>query len=248
MDERELSGGAACGGAMMGGILLLLVGAIALSAGPPEEQEVLISSEHIGGKYDASLEYWKIKSRFNESWTHSYGISYTKDGTKLHGYFPQEMRGALDYLRTNTSEGSVVFSWWDYGHAVRGYAEREPVLDGPSESMRSSVADPSRVSHWESGAKVSTVASAFTGRDLNGSIQVVKTYGAHYVMVSKNDALKAWAMFQAAGNDPGQYADGTGLKVGAADTLIYKLLYGQAVAGLDAAYQDADTTIFRVTG
>jgi asparagine N-glycosylation enzyme membrane subunit Stt3 len=99
----------------------------------------LTVSENVGGKYQSRIEIIEKDPRGFDVGK----IFYVKDGVEHSGYWGVNMRNALEWIKNSTPEDAVFLNWWDYGHMIVGYAERESVSKNPSSEALISVRDPS---------------------------------------------------------------------------------------------------------
>ena len=80
------------------------------------------SVENVGGKYNVTL-----------SWGEKYGEVEYMDEVGMHSrIFLVKMRSGLDWIKANTPENATFLCWWDNGHMLKGYAERNTVVMNPS--------------------------------------------------------------------------------------------------------------------
>lgn len=97
-----------------------------------------LREEYIGGKYQCRLGIsGEDPQGFEVGW-----LFYVKDGVEQNGYFNAYLRNALDWIKLDTPESAVFLNWWDYGHMIVGYSEKESVIKNPSEEALVSVRDP----------------------------------------------------------------------------------------------------------
>ena len=209
-----------------------------------EGKELPTSSEYVGGKYNVTL------SSFKDG--HS-EIRYT-DENGLHSemYFESQMKTGLDWIKDNTSENSTFLCWWDYGHSIKGYAERNVVNRNPShewiEMVASARTDPTAVKEFDSNEKLVDVAKALATSNNTETIQIMEKYGAKYIVVYKDDSLKAPWMYKVASLDPtdyqGQLQDSTwGFNDRGRQTMISRLLDDRDT-GFTLVYQDTAMKIY----
>lgn len=152
--------------------------------------------ENAGGKYNATISLWE-----------GYGeLEYTdEDGTHSETYFMVEMRNGLDWIRTNIPETSTFLCWWDYGHMIKGYAERNVIVRNPSIETVECVCDPSSITEFDPHERVLDVATAFTTSSSNEMLQIMQKYNANYIVVTSDDLIKTPWMFRIAELDETEY-------------------------------------------
>lgn len=169
---------------------LLYVGFKKEGIGPPE------TVENVGGKYNATISLWE-----------DYGeLEYTDEGGKHSGmYFMVEMRNALDWIKGNTPENATFLCWWDYGHMIKGYAERNVVVRNPSEETIECVADPGSITEFDPHERVLDVAKAFSTSNSTEMLQIMEKYNVTHIVVCTDDLLKSFWMYKFAGLEPTDY-------------------------------------------
>ena len=203
--------------------------------------------EYIGGQYNLEL---VLEEHAYEGQTYVWKkIRYVKDGEVIepNQVLPDDMRPGLDWLRENTPENAVVLSWWDYGHAIRAYSEREPIADSPSaEIMTTTVSqflgkDPSEIEcptcilH----GMILDIGNALVTEDPNELIGVMSKYGASVLYVHESDREKSYSIYIGIGEDPVQ-TDSDGFS----RTILGKALQEEEIEGLSKAYSDATCRIY----
>ena len=212
-------------------------------------KDVLMDTEHIGGKYDGRLEHWK--EYHHGGWHDRYEIHYTVGKKDYYGIFLPEMRAALDWIKENAGENETILCWWDYGHAIRGYTGRNVVIYAPSRSLENTIVDPSSIKEWEDEEEVRKVAQALVATETTATISIMKEYNASYLITAYRDAAGiAAAFFQAADLEPSDYVRRTNgvPRLEPTDagrlTLIYRIWAGENIPGLELTYSDIHTRIY----
>jgi len=155
------------------------------------------------------------------------------------------MRPGLDWLKQNTPENARIMSWWDYGHAIRAYSEREPVVDAPSkESLVTTVSKhlgnspdemecPGCVPH----EILRDVASLLLTKDTNHAVEIMNKYNAVYLYVHSDDRIKKGAFFIILEQEQDSISE----------TLLGNALTGDLEAGFDLVYEDSIAFIYRLS-
>ena len=226
---------------------------------PSPKNSELVSTDHIGGKYDASIEHWKT---YNPQLGYDVGddmVTYTINGTKHTGSLNPEVMDALAWIKINTEANATIMSWWDYGHSIRGLAERNTVLANPSKNMMDSIADPSSIKEWDDQAQVEKVGKAFAADNVSTTISIMKDTGAKYLLTNSRDALGiSYVFFTAAGLDPNDYFKYEEQKnpyiqppspeptAKGRQTTLYKIWLGSDLPGLTLVYSDLNTRIYKI--
>jgi asparagine N-glycosylation enzyme membrane subunit Stt3 len=211
-----------------------------------KSRELPISVDYVGGRYNVTL------SLFRDG--HS-EIKY-EDETGNHSemYFESQMRTGLDWIRNNTPENAIFLCWWDYGHSIKGYAERNVIARNPSHEWIEMVAiartDPGAIKEFDSNEKVVDVAKALATSNSTETSQIMEKYDAAYIVVYKDDLLKAPWMYKVAGLDPMNYQvqlqNSTWvLNETGKQTMISRLLDNRDT-GFTLVYQDASMKVYKI--
>ncbi len=211
-----------------------------------KSKELPTSFDYVGGKYNVTL------SVFRDG--HS-EIEY-EDETGNHSemYFEPQMRTGLDWIINNTSENAVFLCWWDYGHSIKGYAERNVIARNPSHEWIEMVAiartDPNAIKEFDSNDKVVDVAKALAANNSPETQQIMEKYGATYIVVYKDDLIKTPWMYKVAGLDPMNYRtqfqnSSWVLNEAGKQTMISRLLDNQDT-GFALVYQDASMKVYKI--
>jgi hypothetical protein len=175
-------------------------------------------------------------------------MEYTdEDGTHSEMYFDVEMRSVLDWIRENTPENATFLCWWDYGHMLKGYAERNSVVKNPSKETTWMVVDPSSITEFDSHDRIVDVAIALATNDTDEMSQIVEKYGVTYVLVSVDDLLKAHTFFGVVGLEWTDYLESQDSSFEFTDagkqTMIARLLENRDT-GFTLVYEDQEITIY----
>lgn len=171
-------------------------------------------------------------------------IVYEKDGEIIDPdqRLPDSMRPGMQWLKENTPADAVIMSWWDYGHAIRAYAEREPVVDAPSrEALTTTVSkhlgkDPGEIEcdgcipHGE----LQEIARLLLTEDDSEAVSIMEKYGATYLYIHMEDEAKSVAMFIILEEE--QRPRG--------GTVLGRALTGEAIEGFALAYEDDISRIY----
>ncbi|MBU0456642.1 MAG: hypothetical protein ABH824_05575 [Nanoarchaeota archaeon] len=221
-------------------ILILITGCTK----EPEVQLKVTGTEEIGGKHNLTL----IKTEVtigNKSSTMK-KIQYVKDNKVIDPdqTLPDEMRPALDWLKENTPTDAVIMSWWDYGHAIRAYSEREPVIDAPSkEILTTTVAKYLGKSSEEVNCDSCTaheviqdVARLFLSESSNEAIVIMKKYSANYLYVNVDEKEKSIAFYTALGKEKEEISN----------TILNKALQRDLIEKFKLVYSDDTTRIYEL--
>jgi len=171
-------------------------------------------------------------------------IVYEKDGKLVvpDQILPDNMKPGLQWLMENTPEDSVVMSWWDYGHAIRSYAKREPVVDSPSrEALTTTVSkylgkDPAEIEcdTCVDNEMLREIAELFLTENASRAAELMEKYNAQYLYVHVEDEEKSFAMNIILGEEeiPENY-------------LLGRFLAEETVEGFSLMYEDAVCRIYR---
>jgi len=144
-----------------------------------------LKEEVVGGTYNVKL---IIEGNDTRGFEYGY-IVYTKGGVEHIGYYNSYLRNALDWIKTNTPENSTFLCWWDYGHMICGYAERESIVKNPSKEALVSVADKYKptIKELDPHEKILDVAHALTTTNENVIKEIMEKYDANYILLTTED-------------------------------------------------------------
>ena len=229
---------------------LLYLGGGAGNTGPKEGDRQFIGAEPVGGPYNASIEHWT--GFWHGEWWDYYTIVYTYNGSVINGSIQLEMRPALDWIRANTTLNDTVVAWWDYGHAIRGYAGRDAAIYMTSKNFVDTIADRNKSGRpWESEEKVRTVSEILLSQDETQLRQGMSYFNASYILTTQRDSSGiAYAVLLGAGKNPDDYLrTENGIyfpKDSAKDMLLFKLWAGGDFNGTRVVYRDINTIILEL--
>ncbi|MDY6771655.1 MAG: hypothetical protein SV186_06930 [Candidatus Nanohaloarchaea archaeon] len=133
-------------------------------------------------------------------------IVYNWSGRQYVGPFIREVKPALDWLRVNSPANATVAAWWDYGPAIRGYANRSVVAFTPSAwAYRYTVSDSSggwNTSRGElaNASKIRDLARLFVSNSSQEVVDTMQQYGVDYLILTAQDTAKYTAISMVAHN------------------------------------------------
>ena len=201
---------------------------------PTEGDTKLISVEPLGGKYNASIQY--KQNYHNGVWGNYTEIKYSKNGNEHSGAYLPSMKEALDWIKSNTSEGCTVLCWWDYGHMVVGYAEREAIAVFSSLALKDTIGEFKGLDEtekqnyiaereWESNETLEEVAEILTTENIssNATMELIEKYNISYILTRSYDAHISNIFFDACGKNPDEYMVDTTPNEKGNQTLIFKM-------------------------
>jgi hypothetical protein len=207
---------------------------------PANTEDQPIDFENVGGKYDANITYYEDHAMIEYS---------DEEGLHSDMVFMDEFKNAFDWIKTNTPEESVFLCWWDYGHMIKGYAERNVVIRNPSEEILDTVADPSGVKEFDSHARILDVATALTTDSYYEMTQILEKYGVTHILTPSRDIIIAWIFFDIAGLGWTDYLDsqdsGFEFTEAGMQTMISKLLDNRELPH-NLIYEDSEIKIYEV--
>jgi asparagine N-glycosylation enzyme membrane subunit Stt3 len=212
-----------------------------------------LREEYVGGRYNCRIGITGEDPRGFEVGK----IFYVKGGVEHEGYYNEYLRDALDWIKTNTPENAVFLNWWDYGHMIVGYSERDSVVKNPSEEALVSVADPTRFEELDPHEMIVDVAKALTTTNESETVAIMEKYGATYLLVTVEDGKgKPYWIFHFAGLDFADYMNiswqGSDLPFDpnqynelGKETVIYRVLIQAEISGLTQIYSDGNVKIYK---
>jgi len=201
-----------------------------------------ISTDKIGGKYDATV----------TRWTDRVQLTYTdQTGEHTSNYFDDNLKDGLNWINTQTPENTTILAWWDYGHMITAVGQRSTVARNPSQEILASISDSSTIKEFDSNDKIVDIAQALITDNPATLREIMGKYNADYVMVCKDDELKATWMCKVAGLNSSDYIFSDGPMMKFTDigkiTMLAKLLDNKDT-GLTLVYQDAQMKIYQLAG
>jgi asparagine N-glycosylation enzyme membrane subunit Stt3 len=212
----------------------------------------VLRREYVGGKYQCRIE---ITGEDPEGFDVG-RIFYVKNGVEHRGYWGENFRGTLGWIKNNTAESAVFLNWWDYGHMIVGYAERDSVSKNPSNEALVSVGDPSEFKELDDHGIIVDVAKALTATDENETLATMDEYNATYVLVAAIDGKgKVGWLFNFAGRNFIDYYNSSWIPKLPFDEDMYnelgkqivlcRILSNAQIPGLTRVYSDGNFTICR---
>jgi asparagine N-glycosylation enzyme membrane subunit Stt3 len=211
--------------------VIIIAAVVAVSFQPQQ-----ITTDTIGGRYNAVVTYWADHSQ----------LVYT-DETSQHtlNFFDHNMKTGLLWINSSTPENATVLCWWDYGHMIKAVGERAVVVRNPSEEILNSVGDQSSIKEFDTNQKILDAATALTTSNESETLQIMEKYNATYLMVEKDDATKAIWIYRIAGLNETKYVTTEGFTDLGSNTMIARLLDNRDTGGFTQVYSDEYMKIYR---
>lgn len=100
---------------------------------------------------------------------------------QFNGGYPTDWPDALAWLKANTTEDSIIVSWWDYGYWIEAMAERTTMADGATQTEK----------------QIANIGNIMMSPQ-NESIILLERYGADYILVfhtfNPNNPQEEWGV------------------------------------------------------
>lgn len=173
--------------------------------------------------------------------TASHRFTYFRDGRNFTpDYYDESLKDALEWIKENTSQDAVFLSWWDYGHMIRAFGERDVVVYAPSKNLNNTTGASWTPEKGPFSADNTTrdVARALLSSNSSETLDIMKSYNATYALVHATDPMKSFSMFVALG-EPGKYVRDV------LHTFIDRALSKERIEGMELAYSDENVVIYR---
>lgn len=218
--------------------IAVIVAAVAFSFYPSP-----LSIDNLGGKYNATLTRWSDHVQ----------LTYTDEtGQHSSAYFDDNLKDGLNWISAQTPENATIFAWWDYGHMITAIGQRNAVARNPSQEILPSIRDSSEINEFDTNDKIVDIAQALITDNPSTLLELMEKYNADYVMVCKDDEIKAAWMCKAVGLNSTDYVSSDGPLMKFTDlgktTMLSKLLDNNNDTGLTLVYQNAQMKIYQLSG
>jgi hypothetical protein len=218
-----------------GGILIQIIAVDVNAEDTAQNGDIkIIRTEELEGIYDPEILYEQIY--FNGTWYDFEMIRYTKNGKEHVGAYKPQMKGALDWIKFNTDADCTILCWWDHGHMIEGYAERNAMAEFASLSLKYTIADYNRLDEegkqeyeeeheWCSDDIIEDIANVLTSENIfqNDIKNILDDNNIKYILTRGYDKQISEVFFDALGKESSEYVvDGTPTIKGS-DTLIFRM-------------------------
>jgi asparagine N-glycosylation enzyme membrane subunit Stt3 len=207
---------------------------------PPLNGEEPLDVENVGGKYNTNITRYEGYAQ----------IEY-KDEEGIHSdmHFMVELKDVFEWIKIDTPEASMFLCWWDYGHMIKGYAERNVVIRNPSEEILDTVADPSGLKEFDSHEQILDVAIALTTNNFSEMTQIIEKYGVTHIFTPSRDIIIAPTFYDVAELDWTDYLEpqdsGFEFTEAGMQTMISKLLENRELP-FGLIYEDSEIKVYEV--
>jgi peptidyl-prolyl cis-trans isomerase A (cyclophilin A) len=219
--------------------------------------ERIIGTEFIGGLYNVSI--INMQNYFNGNWYNFSRIKYNKEGVEHSGILHLFMIDSLDWIKKNTSVDSNVLCWWDYGHMVEGFGERDALAVYPSLALKDTIAefqilnenekdDYIKNNYWDQNKTLENIAKLLTTDDMSSdeSKDLINQYNISYILTRSYDKYVSKIFFIACGKDNEEYVSANNTPTEKADsTLIFRMWEeNPIIPGLELVYESFPSGFF----
>jgi|GEM_PF-1036143 len=172
---------------------------------PPEITEVGSGSY---GKIITTNSFYVNMQYLPHAGFHPYTyIEYEKDGRMFeYIFYDQSMRLSLEWIKQNTEDDSIFLNWWDYGHHIRGYTNRDSIIYAPSADILRTTARQTwnpKSGDFSPHDRVIDTGYALLTSNSNETLRIMDKYNANYIYVQYSDLGKSWAIYEAVKDDVG---------------------------------------------
>ncbi|UCD03598.1 MAG: hypothetical protein JSW73_03600 [Candidatus Woesearchaeota archaeon] len=183
-------------------------------------------------------------------------FNYTKDNETFTSIKYEDMAPAVEWIRQNTPEDAVFLNWWDYGHIIRGQAEREAIVWEPSKEILFTVARYAAMSNEEREKvecpqcnphdRILDVVNALIAEDASETIEIMSKYNATYLLVRWEDKHKSYVIFLISDKDPADYVtEYYEPKEAALSTTLFRAINSEDIEGFELVYSDDSVNIYQ---
>lgn len=144
----------------------------------------------------------------------------------------EEWQDALAYIRDNTHQEAVIMAWWDWGYWILDVGQRKPVVDNGFYG-------------WDL-ERLRDVALIYTSTESTEAAQIMRKYGAEYLVFSTLEMDIATPIMSFAGDEY------KGLDAFPWNSLVLRILNGEFDSGngLEVVHRsipDSDVVILRLS-
>ncbi len=171
---------------------------------------------------------------------------YTLDGQSYEGTYVDFLVNAMEWLRDETPSDATILCWWDYGHMVRGVAERRTVVYLPSEEIRHSIVDPTGITCYHDHSLIIDVCEALLTDEPLSCIEFMNQHDATYLLVVSVDLVKMRWMASFLDIDPSLLLTEGEVTETGKETLIYQALNNEILTGFEKVFSDEVSVIYKI--
>jgi len=106
---------------------------------------------------------------------------------------------SMNWIKNNLPENAVISSWWDYGHMIRGVAEREVIVFNPSKEILyttnsgkfSNDYNTKKLGDYSDNERIKDTAIILTSSNENEVLNLMKKYESNYILISQQEYGKS---------------------------------------------------------
>lgn len=180
-------------------------------------------------------------------------IEYEREGQTVKGTFYDGMVPGLEWIKQNTPENSTFLLWWDYGKTLEGYTGRNSIIIAQSMAILKTVSKYAAMSdeemekakcECEPDERVKDVALALVAEDPKETADIMKEYGADYLLVRDENKNNLWAIASASEKSGEDYVENGELKDMAFNTTVFRTLNAEDLEGFEMVYSDESVVVY----
>jgi len=150
---------------------------------------------------------------------------------------------SLEWIMANTPANAVFLCWWDFGHSIRNFGERDVIIFSPSRASIDRHCAPSTWNVEKSGELASEertqdVSAALLALDSTQTAEIMRKYNSAYILIHQSDITHSWGMYCALGEP----------SVTPTDTVLSKASNKEDIANFKLVYSDQYATIYELVG
>ena len=170
-------------------------------------------------------------------------IEYIKDGKTFHGPYISTLRSSVDWIKENIEDDAIITCLWDYGAMIRGLAQKEVVVAGPSKEIiedrkKSNPEYKTIFKEYEltSHSILTDVAQILVTEDTQDAVQLMKKYNSQYLLITQEDVYKSSAINRWAVGNYNQPSE---------NAVIFQAL-SKDLQGFELIYSNDEIVIFKI--
>jgi hypothetical protein len=157
---------------------------------------------------DEIIDLCNIEKEFYQEVKKLTSFSYQYDGNTYSTQYPSHYMDSLEWIKSNTEDDSIILSWWDYGHAIRGKTNRKVLVSSPSKEATNFIAkgiwnndDIKEKGDLSSDENLRFVAKVLINNDEDEIINIANEKNIDYILILKEDIGKMSVIYHIANYD-----------------------------------------------
>jgi hypothetical protein len=182
-------------------------------------------------------------------------FNYEKEGMTYESILLNDLQPSMKYINQNLPIDAVITVWWDYGHMIRGVANRETVIFTPSRDILDTVSPSykeafknNKLGKFSNNEDVINVAKILTTTNPSEAINLMKIYNSNYILITNQEYGKSQTIYTLSDvktDTLETFMNYRNFNLNN-ESIFHKMLKLDSVQGFEKVYSDPTVVIYKI--